>query len=244
MMHNRLKIMCWNVRGVMSSALCLSNILNLYKPDIMVICEHKLSSQNLAFLNTLHSEYTAFPFTDMDTTNTVSVLVKQQLMFSVSLLKECCNDRIVLVELTASTFHKVYICAVYLPYDNDVDLYKQYMQQLYDIMNIYTEKGIIILAGDFNARAFENPHSYSQKLKSRILTDFVDFHNLELINKSQLNHSIPYTFVPTKSTIDYIMIDKQHLDLILSYETIVNSDIDIASDHLLLFCTLSIPLYR
>ena len=103
-MHNGLKIMCWNVRGVMSSALCLSNILNFYKPDIMVICEHRLSSQNLAFLNTLHSEYTAFPFIDMDTTNTVSVFVKQQLMFSVSLLEECCNDRIVFVELTASTF--------------------------------------------------------------------------------------------------------------------------------------------
>ena len=115
--------------------------------------------------------------------------------------------------------------------DNDVDLYRQYMQHLYDIMNIYTEKGIIILAGDFNARLSEIPHSYSQKLKSKILTDFVDFHNLELIDKSQLNHSIPYTFVPTKSTIDYIMIDKQHLDLILSYESIVNNNIDIASDH-------------
>ena len=60
LMATPLKIFSWNVRGIMSSALCLNRTLDLLDTDIAVICEHKLSATNMLFLESLHPDYTAF----------------------------------------------------------------------------------------------------------------------------------------------------------------------------------------
>ena len=37
------------------------------------------------------------------------------------------------------------------------------------------------------------------------------------------------------------MIDRHNSDLIIDYKTLQNSDVELASDHLALLCTLSMP---
>ena len=239
---NNLKVLSWNVRGIMSSALCLSNILDYSRPDVSIICEHKLSNYNVSFLNTIHMDYTSYPCSGINgINNTVSFLVKKDLIHSVNFIEEYSNDRVILLELTQTVSQSVYICGVYLPYDNDVDYFKSYLDHIYDIMSLYSDKGVVVLAGDFNARAFETPYSFAQKFKSQTLTDFINHNNLILINRSSKNRSAPYTFLPTKTTLDYIMIDRQNFDLVLDYETLQNSDVELASDHLALLCTISVP---
>lgn len=96
-------IISWNVRGVMSSTLSLSNTLDLCKPDVAIICEHKLSTYNFSFLDTIHSEYTAFPKdTGHDGCNYVSFLVKKSLLFSVSFVNQYSKDRIIVLEINTS----------------------------------------------------------------------------------------------------------------------------------------------
>ena len=98
LMATPLKIFSWNVRGIMSSALCLNRTLDLLDTDIAVICEHKLSATNMLFLESLHPDYTAFP-QNQETLRTeknhVSILVKKSLLFSISYLPECETDRII-----------------------------------------------------------------------------------------------------------------------------------------------------
>ena len=237
-----LRILNWNIRGIMSSALCLSNILDSKKPDVAVICEHKLSNPNLTFLDSIHSDYKAYPSRlTTDVTNTVATLVKKDLIQFVSIIEEYSNDRIVLLEIAQSAAWSFYICGVYLPYDNDVEHYKYYVNNLYDIMSVCTDK-TIILAGDFNARAFEIPYSYVPKVKSQTLSEFIKYNNLMAVNRSSKNNSVPYTFLPTRTTLDYIMIDRQNFDLVLSYETLQTTDVELASDHLAMLCTMSIPV--
>ena len=108
-------------------------------------------------------------------------------------------------------------------------------------MRLYSDKGSVVLAGGFNARAFEIPYSFVQKVKSQTLTDFVNHNNLTLIDRSSKNSYVPYTFLPIKNTLGYIMIDRQNFDLVLDYETLQNSYVELASDHLALLCTLSVP---
>ena len=61
------------------------------------------------------------------------------------------------------------------------------------------------------------------------------------LNRSS-KKSVSYTFLPTRTTLDYIMQDRQHFGLVLSCETLQNTDVELASDHLAMLCTMSIPV--
>ena len=91
---NILTVLSWNVRGIMSPALCLSNILDDSKPDVAIICEHKLSNYNISFLDTIHTNYTTYSSISINKiTNTVSFLVKKDLIHSINFIEEYSTDR-------------------------------------------------------------------------------------------------------------------------------------------------------
>ena len=52
-----LNALCWNCRGIMSSAYPLANMLDKFNIDIALINEHKLLPRSAMFMNTIHSEY-------------------------------------------------------------------------------------------------------------------------------------------------------------------------------------------
>ena len=49
-----INIVAWNVRGIMSSAVPLSHILQSNSIDISFISEHKLLPKSLSFLDSIH----------------------------------------------------------------------------------------------------------------------------------------------------------------------------------------------
>lgn len=65
-----MRVLTWNVRGAMSSTMCLSSLLDNTKCDIAVISEHKLKNQHNGkmYLDTIHNEY--FSNVKVDTNDT------------------------------------------------------------------------------------------------------------------------------------------------------------------------------
>ena len=55
-----LNIMCWNVRGIMSSAYPLSELLDTHKIDIAMLCEHKLFYRSTSFLDSIHCDFLSY----------------------------------------------------------------------------------------------------------------------------------------------------------------------------------------
>ena len=52
-----LSILTWNVRGIMSSTLCLSDLMLVTDFDIAIICEHKLKLISLSYMDTVDTRY-------------------------------------------------------------------------------------------------------------------------------------------------------------------------------------------
>lgn len=57
LLHIMVVLMTWNVRGIISSTLCLSAILDKEKCDIMVITEHKLKESTKNYLDSIHNQH-------------------------------------------------------------------------------------------------------------------------------------------------------------------------------------------
>ena len=59
-----LNVVAWNERGIMSSAVPLSHILQNHSIDIGFISEHKLLPKSIDFLNSLNLNYYALATVD------------------------------------------------------------------------------------------------------------------------------------------------------------------------------------
>jgi len=55
-----INFLCWNVRGIMSTAYSLSDMLDQKNIDIALITEHKLLPRSQHFLQSIHLNYYAF----------------------------------------------------------------------------------------------------------------------------------------------------------------------------------------
>jgi exonuclease III len=52
-----LNILAWNVRGIMSSTMCLANLLDQYDSDIVIVSEHKLKPNSGMYMNSIDNRY-------------------------------------------------------------------------------------------------------------------------------------------------------------------------------------------
>lgn len=61
-------ILSWNVRGIMSSTMSLSKLLDQTQCDLAVISEHKLKDNTtcINYLNSVHEDYLSFVKVDTD----------------------------------------------------------------------------------------------------------------------------------------------------------------------------------
>lgn len=59
-----LTLLAWNVRGIMSSTMCLSLLLSQTKCDISIISEHKLKESSLNYLSSIELGYTCISKAD------------------------------------------------------------------------------------------------------------------------------------------------------------------------------------
>lgn len=62
------------------------------------------------------------------------------------------DDRIACVQVQLSPGLFLFVFQVYLPYSNHpVEIYRHYIDTLYDLYNMYCTQGIAIFLGDYNA---------------------------------------------------------------------------------------------
>jgi len=101
-------IICWNVRGIMSSAYPLSNMLDSEKIDVALITEHKLLLRSLHFLDTINSKYksTCSFDSDVDYFTHVrcgkagtAILYRKDISNKATCIENIANDRISGIEI-------------------------------------------------------------------------------------------------------------------------------------------------
>lgn len=111
-MSTNLSIVSWNVRGIMSSSVCLSNLLDHSNCDITILSEHKLKPSNANYLDTIHPNYSSFVHFDFETTNATRVssyprflgkggisIMFKDIAMSISEIPDIDSSRLIAVEL-------------------------------------------------------------------------------------------------------------------------------------------------
>ena len=105
-----LTIVSWNVRGIMSSTMCLSELINLTLCDICIISEHKLKESSLGFMHSLENDYCCIAksahlppeYKAYHGKGGIEILYKSSLQFSINEIYEIYSERIVCIELKQS----------------------------------------------------------------------------------------------------------------------------------------------
>ncbi|MEW8546047.1 MAG: reverse transcriptase family protein [Candidatus Thiodiazotropha sp.] len=241
-----LSILTWNVRGVMSSSLCLNELLERTNCDIALISEHKLLPHNLEFMNCLNNNYSSYSRSDI-TVNSysmlkcgkggVSVMYKKSLASRIELL-EAGNDRIIGIKLTNPASKPYYIFSVYLPSNNYINDYREAISYLQEIFTYYSENGHVVLAGDMNASLSQHNHINSGK--SNELRRFVSDNCIKAINSLPGCSGPNYTYLTVKSMIDYILTDDVTSWFVRKCQILSEGTFSSTSDHLPILCEFNV----
>ena len=151
-------ILTWNVRGIMSSAGSLSKLLDDKNIDIAFISEHKLREQQDTFLNSVHSNYSAFTLCDASVgprarcgKGGVAIMYKKSCQFTISPLNIQINDRVIGIQIDSKYVKPIYAFSVYLPSVNySYDDYAECIDHLHVLYDTFSESGEVLFLGDFN----------------------------------------------------------------------------------------------
>jgi endonuclease/exonuclease/phosphatase family metal-dependent hydrolase len=119
---------------------------------------------------------------------------------------------------------------------------KYCVQYLEDLYNFFSKLGNVIFVGDFNAQYDTILVSRIAQRKSGLIKQFMRSNSLVLINKTEICTGPNYMFAPLKPTIDYVLVCKSFCDCILLCKGFSNDHIDIASDHLSVYCKFNVPI--
>lgn len=131
-------ILAWNVRGIMSSSLSLSNVLDTVNCDIAIICEHKLKPTSVNYLDTINSKYSSFVHIDLEQScnNTdkpyspfvgkggVGIMYRKDLLHTVSEIPDITSSRIIGIEVKRKHQRSLYVLGAYLPSDSNIQTYQ------------------------------------------------------------------------------------------------------------------------
>lgn len=238
---NSLNLLTWNVTGVMSSASYLSDILGDGDINVCGISEHWLTVDNMYFLDSIHSRY--------DYVGTVSKGIGQRghgqggvaIMWHKRLSPfvvplDVDDERIVGIQVQANR-HYLYIFQVYLPCSNhSIRDYRQCLLKLFELYNTYSDNGTCIIMGDFNANVIR----CTLQPRDRDLLQFINDCSLCAINLLDTCYGSPYSFVSYDdlcySMIDYVLLPKEILDLIIHCEIATDHCLNVSRHKPILFC--------
>lgn len=151
--QNSIRIVTWNVRGIMSSAASLSNLLDEENIDFAFITEHKLFDHSKYFLRSLNTKYDEITACNQDFNihgtlrcgkGGVSIIYKKSLEFSVRNMNEVADERIIGVEIYCDNNVRIYAFCVYMPSVNYSDeSYSECLNNIQSICDSYSENGIL-----------------------------------------------------------------------------------------------------
>ena len=238
-----LKITSWNCRGLSNSTPYLNNLIS-NGSDIIVISEHWLWPFELHRLNEIHSDFIGHGQADASLTSSsdgrglggVGIIWRRDL--NVSVVHASTSDRICCIRMTHQSSNLILsLIGVYLPcQDLGIDLYRNCLTELEQLVIESKRMGPTVVMGDFNAhlgslggpRGCSNPNFQGYLLQQHIL-------KCDVFAASQSE----YAFGPThtfqrgdvRTTIDYILMDVNAASLLESCGTLDDDDLN-TSDHL------------
>ncbi len=154
-----LQLCTWNCSGLMTNVHFLEKCLK--KSDICVVQEHWLYPDSLNFLSSINIDLAGWGRSstelNMDSVwrtgkGGVAILWRKELMQElIIILEELGNDRVIVAQIRLSPTVCMFILSVYLPSSNtSITKYRECLVVLDDVVDNLYEKGIIVLAGDFN----------------------------------------------------------------------------------------------
>jgi len=113
---NELRVITWNVTGLMSSASYLSDILTEGDIDVCGLSEHWLTPNNLFFMDSISSDFDYFGKCDNSNRSKggVAIMWNKRLSHRVVPI-DVDDDRIVGIQMQISSTEHMFIFQVYLP---------------------------------------------------------------------------------------------------------------------------------
>ena len=220
-----MKVMTWNVTGLMSSSTYLCDTLLKNNIDVCGISEHFLMPQNVHFIDTLISDYKFTVTCD----NSLSPWSKRRVgKGGVALMwhkrYDSCivplqieSDRVCGIQFQTSPGEYWFIFQVYLPCSNhSVYDYRAHIDTLYDLWNMYANNGTVVFLGDFNAQTTR----LSRNPRDQILVKFMDDINTVAVNDLSICTGAQYTYVSYDNkyhtSIDHICVPAEIIDCIVT----------------------------
>ncbi|MEW8561249.1 MAG: hypothetical protein AB2541_04060 [Candidatus Thiodiazotropha sp.] len=250
-----ISILTRNATGIMSSAAYLSDCLNHNKVDICGISEHWLYEKDLSFLYLIDNCYNSHAVSDWDLKRPskrrvgkggVAILWHRKHHNKISpLLFD--DDRIVGIKFEINTDNFIFFFQLYLPCVNhSIELYKEYLNRLQNIISIYSELGTVILMGDINTH-LTRCSQQEPRLNSRgaHFNDLLRENNLISINTLDFCVGAGSTFVTYdgrhESLIDHIILPVEKLQYVTFCE-IRDDDALNVSRHRPVHCMVELPI--
>ena len=150
----------WNATGLMSGASYVSHLLGRHQLQILGLSEHWLNSSNLHFLSSIHKDYLAYGVIDKDLRTLgcrtigkggVAIMWHRSLNSCVTPL-DIDSDRICGIQYKLSANMYIYVLQVYVPCSShSIFIYWDFIDYLQTIISMYSQHGVVIVMGDFNA---------------------------------------------------------------------------------------------
>ena len=247
-----LKMLTWNATGIMSSSAYLSSILDSRDIDICGIYEHWLLESDSHFFFSIHSNFTSISVSDASVAHSgrnmrkggVALMWKKKYNNKISQL-DLDDDRLIGIQLQLQSGLYIFIIQVYLPSaNNGMLLYNGYIQKLSDIIHRYSDKGKVIILGDFNAHLQSKNYLKNNDRRSRVLEEFLTSSNLTAVNTLSTCRGARSSFVSydgkNETLIDHIVLPSEMLDLLTDCEILDDCALNV-SNHRPVECCITVP---
>lgn len=253
---NTLNFLCWNATGIMSSASYLSDILNKKAIDICGISEHWLYQKDLNFLNEIDNNYHSHAVSDSVLMlpgrrrvgkGGVAILWHKKHDNNIAPLSFD-DDRIIGVKYTCNLTCDFYFFQLYLPCSNHtLEIYTEYIDRMRNILNLYSDRGIVVLMGDMNVNLLQSALHQNISGRKSYFLNFLHENNLVSLNTLGNCKGAKSSFVSydnsCESLIDHILLPCDKLYYVCDCE-ISDDDCLNVSRHRPIFCRIRTPEYQ
>lgn len=252
-MIDKLNIFCWNVEGIMSGVPYLLHCLDDLNIHICGLAEHWLRQHNLDFIKNIgfEKDYIVYakPVFEPNSFQRkctirggVALLCHKSLKVIDEIETGC--DRIIGIEIDVPNFDRVFCFAVYLPASSrPLSLFKEYIDQLETLCNVYSERGRVFLLGDMNVKVQGPKYQFKNDARTLYFQNLLSMFDFMSVNVQDFCRGPVCTYFPKEgngTAIDHILVASGLVDQIHECRVLDDHCINV-SDHHPVFLSVKLP---
>ena len=230
---SELSIISFNCRGAIPSYPYIDHLLA--KCDILCIQEHHLIPETSEFLSSINTSFRAKVklCSKNDTSDGegyrprqggIAIMWRKSINYTIrDINSDLYGDRIMGICIKNQGIEPVYIFNVYLPSTNvTISEYTSVIDQLRIIYDSYNNKGIVLIAGDYNAQlgpGYGPRSGTKQTIRGKVLHEFLNDNYMLSLNTAVTCSGPTPTFYPNDNircptVIDHVLIAVSHQHLV------------------------------